>query len=234
MHHTLFLRNQTKSAHSALITVHFRSSNELRNSSSNWIVKKKMLLMRTHETWANPFPKNQIGNQINDTLHAKKKGNSNQPGWAMRYQDQTQPVVPGPRNKKANFTNSLLLFQSCTWPASYHPSKPTLKTLPQSRATSSPMLHHYSVPFANFRRLSAKLFCPSSVGFLRISILLVLLPPDQNGVVTLFLCSSSGIHCFPMVFLSLNFTVSLIHSRRVTKNCHSLESGFDSVYCFFI
>ena len=78
MRHTLFLRNQTKSAHSALITVHFRSSNELRNSSSNWIVRKKMLLMRTHETWANPFPKNQIGNQINDTLHAKKKGNSNQ------------------------------------------------------------------------------------------------------------------------------------------------------------
>ena len=56
-------------------------------------------------------------------------------------------------------------------------------------------------------QLSAKFFCPS-VSSLRIWTVFVFLPPDHNGVVTLPSCSSSGIHCFPMVSLPLSFAVS--------------------------
>ena len=66
----------------------------------------------------------------------------------------------------------------------------------------------------------------------------VLLPPDHIGIVTLPFCSSSAIHCFPMVSLLLSCamfpTSRVIHSCKVTKNYHSLESGFDPFYCFFI
>ena len=47
-------------------------------------------------------------------------------------------------------------------------------------------------------------------------------------------CSSSGIHCFPMVLLPLSLAVLLapwaIHSCKVTRDYQSLES----CYCFFI
>ena len=56
-------------------------------------------------------------------------------------------------------------------------------------------------------QVSAKFFCPS-MSFLRISILFVLLPPDHDGDVTLPSCSSSGIHCFPMISVPLNFAMS--------------------------
>ena len=58
-------------------------------------------------------------------------------------------------------------------------------------------------------QVSAIFFCPS-VGLLRISILFILLPPDHNGVLVVFPCSSSGVHCFPMVFLPLSFAVFLV------------------------
>ena len=57
-------------------------------------------------------------------------------------------------------------------------------------------------------QVSAICFCPS-MGSLRISVLLILLPPDCDGVLVMFLCSSSGIHCFPMILLPLSFAVLL-------------------------
>ena len=70
------------------------------------------------------------------------------------------------------------------------------------------------------------------------SILFICFPPDHNGLLLVCPCSSSGIHCCPMVFLPLTFAVSLaswvIHSCKVRRNCQSLESGFDPLNCFFI
>ena len=72
-------------------------------------------------------------------------------------------------------------------------------------------------------------------GLLRISILFDLVPPDHDGVLIVFPCSSSDIHCFPMVSLPLSFAVFLtswvIYSCKVIRNYHSLKSGFDPVYC---
>ena len=56
--------------------------------------------------------------------------------------------------------------------------------------------------------VSAIFFCPSG-GLLRISILFILLPTDYDGAVIVFPCSSSGIHCFPMVLLPLSLAVLL-------------------------
>ena len=50
-------------------------------------------------------------------------------------------------------------------------------------------------------QVSAIFFRPS-VGLLRISILFILLPPDYDGALIVFPCSSSGVHCFPMVCVS--------------------------------
>ena len=55
---------------------------------------------------------------------------------------------------------------------------------------------------------SAIFFCPS-VGLLRISILFTLLPPDYDVPFVVFPFSSSGIHCFPMVLISLSLVVFL-------------------------
>ena len=57
-------------------------------------------------------------------------------------------------------------------------------------------------------QVSAIFFCPTVV-LLRISMLFVLLPPDYDGALVVFPCSSSGVHCFPMVLLPLSFTVFL-------------------------
>ena len=79
------------------------------------------------------------------------------------------------------------------------------------------------------------IFC-LSMNLLRPSMLCVLLPPDHNGIVTLPSCSSSGILCFPMVFLPLNFAVPftskviLVHGEK--KNYHNLKSGVDSLFLF--
>ena len=54
-------------------------------------------------------------------------------------------------------------------------------------------------------QVSAIFFCPTVV-LLRIS-MFVLLPPDYDGALVVFLCSSSGVHCFPMVLLPLSSTV---------------------------
>ena len=53
------------------------------------------------------------------------------------------------------------------------------------------------------------IFYYPSVGLLRISILFMLLPPDYDGALILFPCSSSGIHCFPMVLSPLSLAVFL-------------------------
>ena len=86
-------------------------------------------------------------------------------------------------------------------------------------------------------QVSAKFFW-SSMSFLRISALFVLLPRDHNGVVSRPSCSSSGIHCFPMLSLPLSFAVSftswVIHSCKVIRNYHRLESCLDSLYLFLI
>ena len=86
-------------------------------------------------------------------------------------------------------------------------------------------------------QVSATFFCPST-GLLKISILFVLLPLDHNGVLIVFPCSSSGIHCFPIVPLPWSFAVFLaswvVHSCKVIRNHQSPESGIDPLYCFFI
>ena len=56
------------------------------------------------------------------------------------------------------------------------------------------------------------IFCRPSMGTLRISVLLILLPPDCDSVFVMFLCSSFGIHCFPMVLLPLSFVMLLAPS----------------------
>ena len=55
-------------------------------------------------------------------------------------------------------------------------------------------------------QVSATFFRPS-MGMLRISVLLILVPPDVNSVLTTFPCSSSGIQCFPMILLPLSFAM---------------------------
>ena len=56
-------------------------------------------------------------------------------------------------------------------------------------------------------QVSATFFCPSK-GLLRISVLFMRLQPDYN-VPVVFPCSSSGIHCFPMVLLPQSFAMLL-------------------------
>ena len=79
-------------------------------------------------------------------------------------------------------------------------------------------------------QVSAVCFCPS-VGLVRMSILFILLPPDYNGALIVFPCTSSGIHCCPIISLPLSFAVFLtswvIHSCKVRRDNQSLESGFD-------
>ena len=84
-------------------------------------------------------------------------------------------------------------------------------------------------------QVSAILFSPS-VGLLRISILLILLPPDYDGALIVFPCSSSGIYCFPMVLLPLSLAVLLapwaIHSFKVTRRLSKLGIWLRSLLLF--
>ena len=74
-------------------------------------------------------------------------------------------------------------------------------------------------------QVSAMFFCPS-VGLPRISILFILLPPDYNGALIVFPCSSSGIHCFQMISVPLSFAVFLTSWAKILE----FESARGCVY----
>ena len=65
-------------------------------------------------------------------------------------------------------------------------------------------------------QVSAIFFCPS-VGLPRISILFILLPSDYNGALIVFPCSSSSIHCFPMIYVPLSFAVFLTSRAQILE-----------------
>ena len=78
-------------------------------------------------------------------------------------------------------------------------------------------------------QMSAIIFCPS-MNFLRFSILCVTLPSEHDEIMIVSSCSSLSVSCFSMVFLSLSFVLLFtsweIHSCKVIRNYHSLNSGF--------
>ena len=64
------------------------------------------------------------------------------------------------------------------------------------------------------------------MGLPRRSILFILLPPDYNGALIVFPCSSSGIHCYQMISVPLSFAVFLTSWAKILE----FESARGCVY----